>query len=216
MYDLRERSKELLPSVLLTLTSIIQALALEVLWSSTSSSAQLWTWSRPAAIGWLQVSVVFQTIVLVWLFYAHLVMRFRWVPEVRDSIVPFLLGLGQFALAQMLSPELLHLWFYLLAAIFAFAQWATMTTFATARRDRENDWFFSRFPTSAWVRYGPSAGTVGAFLILGLAVHSAGPSGTLALIGTAIANVFVVLQLLLQRFYWKRSLELAAVSGLEA
>lgn len=108
MHALHVRSKDLLPSILLTLTSIIQALALEVLWSNVTSKAHLWDFTHAAVISWLQVMVVFQSIVLVWLFYAHLVLRFRWVPEIRDSVVPFLFGLGEFTLAEMLSPEHLH------------------------------------------------------------------------------------------------------------
>ena len=188
-------------------------LALEVLWSSVTSKAHLWDFTHAAVISWLQVMVVFQSIVLVWLFYAHLVLRFRWVPEIRDSVVPFLFGLGEFTLAEMLSPEHLHVWFYVLAAIFGFAQWATMTTFAAARKDRENDWFFSRFPESVWIRYGPPVVTVGSFLSLGALIHVIGASGILALVSVVIANLIVVGQLFLQRFYWNRSLALASSDG---
>lgn len=206
MQSLSSRSKELLPSVLLTLSSIVQALALEVLWSSVTSRADLWAGTRSSVVTWLQAAAVFQAIVLVWIFYAHLVMRFRWVPQLRDSILPFALGVGEFALAATLGPESLHVWLYGLAVVFAFAQWGTMSTFATAREDPENEWFFSAFPESPLIRHGPAAATVGVFLLLGVLVHSAGASGWLGVASGVVANIVIALQLLLQRIYWKRSL----------
>jgi hypothetical protein len=81
MQSLSLRSKELLPSVLLTLSSIIQALALEVLWSSITSRDDLWTATTTSFITWLQVAAVFQTIVLVWVLYALCVLNIRPVPH---------------------------------------------------------------------------------------------------------------------------------------
>ena len=83
------RAKELLPSLLLTLISIIQALALEVLWSSITSREDLWAATETSVITWLQIAAVFQVIVLIWVYYAHLVMRLRWIPQLQDSIIPF-------------------------------------------------------------------------------------------------------------------------------
>jgi hypothetical protein len=120
-----------------------------------------------SVITWLQIAAVFQSIVRVWVYYARLVMRLCWIPQFQDSITPFAFGVGEFALATQLGPESLHLWLYGLAAIFGFAQWATMSTFATARADPENYWFFSAFPQSRLVRYGPIAVTIGIFPPLG-------------------------------------------------
>jgi hypothetical protein len=209
------RAKELLPSLLLTLISIIQALALEVLWSSITSREDLWAATETSVITWLQIAAVFQVIVLIWVYYAHLVMRLRWIPQLQDSIIPFAFGVGEFALAALLGPQSLHLWLYGLAAIFGFAQWATMSTFATARGDPENDWFFSAFPQSRLIQHGPGAVTVGVFLLLGGLVQSVGASGLLGFVAVGTANVVVVLQLLLQRIYWRRSLRLDIEAGKE-
>ena len=46
-------------------------------------------------------------------------MRIVWVPSILDSLLPFILGIAEFVLADMLQPELRHLWFYLIAAVFA-------------------------------------------------------------------------------------------------
>jgi hypothetical protein len=42
--DIRDRAKEQLPSVLLTLMSIIQALALEFLWEYVREAPRAFTW----------------------------------------------------------------------------------------------------------------------------------------------------------------------------
>ncbi len=44
MSDIRDRAKEQLPSVLLTLMSIIQALALEFLWEYVREAPRAFTW----------------------------------------------------------------------------------------------------------------------------------------------------------------------------
>ena len=105
MQSLSLRAKDLLPSLLLTLTSIIQALALEVLWSSIASREDLWAANESSFIVWLQIAAVFQAIVLVWVYYTHMVMRLRWIPQLQDSIIPFAFGVGEFTLATLLGPE---------------------------------------------------------------------------------------------------------------
>lgn len=117
MHPVGERAKELLPSVLLTLMSIMQALTLEVPRSSASGSAHLWQPGAARIAGWLQVIAVIETILLVCVYYAHLVMRLRWIPTMRDSVIPFGFGIGEFVVAEMLAPERLALWFAAVAAL---------------------------------------------------------------------------------------------------
>jgi hypothetical protein len=203
---IEQRAKDMLPSVLLTLASIIQALALEVLWNRAMTAEHLWHEGPDLWIGWLQVAAMMQLIVLVWVFYAHQVLRLSWVPSLRDSVFPFALGVGEFTLCAMLSPEQLHRWFYVLAALFVFAQFAVYSTFARAEKEPENAWFFEDFPTGVWIRHGPGAITVALFVGLGLLVGAFGPTGAAALSAVLVANVVMALQLLLQRIYWNRSL----------
>ena len=83
-----------------------------------------------------------------------------------------------------------------------------MSTFAAARADPENEWFFSSFPQRRLIQYGPAAVTVGIFLLLGALVQSTDGSGFLGFISVAVVNLVVALWLLLQRIYWRRSLRL--------
>ncbi len=208
LHVIRERAKRRFPSVLLTVVSIIQALALEVLWSNLSGSDHLWAGGLGAVIGWLQVSAVFAGIVLVWLFYSSLVMRLVWVPSMRDSILPFIVGAAEFLLADMLAPELLHWWFYLLAAIFGFSSWMSTSTFVRARRDPDNADFFNNIdPQSVSSLAGP-AGVLGLLVLSGVGVGIWGATSWVALLGVSFANIALIAQILVIRHYWNRSLGL--------
>jgi hypothetical protein len=205
MHPAAERAKQQLPSVLLTLTSIIQALSLEVLWSSASAAPHLWAPGPAQVTGWLQVAAVFQIVVLIWLYYAQLIMRFRWVPTVGDSIVPFVFGLGQFVLAELIQPEFLHLWLYVLAAVFVIAFLSSTWTFRAARQDPDNDWYFAQFSPSPVAQYGPPAATLALILLLAAIagwVDNSGPWAVVAMIG---ANLVLLVQIGLQHYYWKRT-----------
>lgn len=200
-----ERAKELLPSVLLTLTSIIQALALEVLWSAASGAAHLWGGGAAAVAGWLQVAAVFQMILVVWLYYAQLVMRFRWMPMVRDSVIPFGLGLAQFVLAEMLQPERLHFWFFAFAATFAYAAWASNATIRAAWADPDNAWYFARFDARLVSRFGMPVAMIATWIGLGAVTAHVGPGGRWAVAALALTNALLLGQIALQRHYWNRS-----------
>jgi len=206
--EIESRAKDLLPQVLLTLISIVQALALEVLWSSVNSQAHLWAPGPSRWIGWLQVAATLEIIVLVWLFFVHLLLRFRWVPTVRDSVMPFVFGVGEFTAAQMLGAEYLAHWFFLIAALFSFAQWATVGSFRVARQDPDNDWYFHRLPEGREIVHTPWLVTVSVFLGFGTWIAIAGPTGAVAMVGIVSVNVIVLLQLFMQHFFWTRSLRL--------
>ena len=102
---MRERAKEHFPTVLLTLLSIMQALALELLWSYLHETGYLFEISWTMVISWLQILATFLGLVLIWVVYANNVMRFRWVPVTSDSVYPFILGLIEFMLVESLDPD---------------------------------------------------------------------------------------------------------------
>ena len=126
MEQVRAQAKEMFPTIYLTLLSMVQALALEVLWSAVTSHDYFWSWNSVALTGWLQATAVFQLMFFIWVAYAHVVMRFRWVVSVRDSLIPFVLGLAEFALIGLIHPDRVHLWFYGLAVISAFGAWVAL------------------------------------------------------------------------------------------
>ncbi len=96
MERIRTQAKDMFPTVYLTMISMIQALALEVLWSAVSEREYLRSWSSAAVTGWLQVAAMALLLFYVWNAFANMVIRYRWVFSTRDSTVPFILGIAQF------------------------------------------------------------------------------------------------------------------------
>ena len=77
---LRTRAKDHLPTVLLTLLSIVQAFSLELMWAHVTTHDDLYRWSFITLLSWVQIFATFLGVLVIWLIYASLVMRFRWVP----------------------------------------------------------------------------------------------------------------------------------------
>ena len=116
MEMIRNRATDLFPSVLLTVLSMIQALALELLWTRMRESPYLWSGGWDALLGWSQVAAMLLGFLVVWLFYVSTVMRFRWLPSLQDSVVPFGIGILEFTLIDLMGPDSLGPWFYVMAA----------------------------------------------------------------------------------------------------
>ena len=89
MEEIRNRARANLPTVLLTLLSIVQALALEFLWAFLKDTPELLAFSWLNMRVWVQVAATLIGLILIWIVYASHVMRFRWVPTTTDSVYPF-------------------------------------------------------------------------------------------------------------------------------
>ncbi len=153
-----ERAKHHLPSVLLTLLSIVQALALELVWEFVSENGSIYVWSFENAVVWLQVAATFLGVLLIWLTYSGLVMRLRWVPSNLDSILPFLIGVVEFALVGSLGVEHLARWFSMLAIAFGIVTFVVQHSMRRARLDGDNDEFFAgQLPATRRDFMGPVA-----------------------------------------------------------
>jgi len=85
---LRKRVKDHLPTVLLTLLSIVQAFSLELMWAHVTSHEDLYQLTFVVMLSWLQILATFLGVLVIWLIYASLVLRFRWVPTTSDSVFP--------------------------------------------------------------------------------------------------------------------------------
>ena len=86
MESIRNRAKDRFPTVLLTLLSIVQALGLELLWEQARHRPELYEPGSLAIVGWLQITATLTVIILIWLAYAGMVLRFRWTPTTADSL----------------------------------------------------------------------------------------------------------------------------------
>ncbi|MDB2595027.1 hypothetical protein N9Y23_01725 [Pseudomonadales bacterium] len=89
MQDITRRVKHNVPALVLTLLGIMQAFALELLWSFIVETPYLFALTWQALLSWLQVSITLIGTILVWVSYATNVTRFLWVPTIQEFVMPF-------------------------------------------------------------------------------------------------------------------------------
>lgn len=206
METMRTRATDLLPSVLLTVLSMIQALALELLWTRLGTSPYLWVPGWDAVIGWTQVLAMILGFLQVWLFYVSLVLRFRWLPSVRDSTLPFAIGIAEFILIDLMGPDSLGPWFYGLGLVFAISVWASHTIFLRARQDPANREFFATMEPATIRDFIAPISAISVLVMLGLILHVSQSRGWLAMAAMLTANAALIHQIELTRRFWEVSL----------
>jgi hypothetical protein len=167
MDSMRNRAKDIFPMVLLTLLSIVQALALEFLWDHTRQRADLFELSVAVIPGWLQIAATLNVIVIIWLMYAGMLMRFRWTPTTMDSIFPFVIGLIQFLLIDIMGTKYFALWIMVLAVTFGVLVFIDHRAMRRARQDGANSEFFDRYAPATIKDFVPQ-------VIMGVTMLSAG------------------------------------------
>jgi len=202
-----ERAKQLVPAIILTILSMIQALAIELFWSSIKDSPFLWQVGWEAAIGWLQLTVVLVGMLLVWVFYVSFVLRFSWLPTLEDTLVPFLIGLLQFAMIDLMYPDPLGPWFLMLAAIYGITVATAHITMRRARRDPANAYFFSKIGPAGWGDYLASLIAVTTLVVTGLALWIMDDNPYLATAALLLALLALFHQFRQAKHYWMHSLQ---------
>jgi hypothetical protein len=203
---MRARAKAHMPMVLLTLLSIIQALALELTWAHVNENERLFEATFHALLSWAQIITTLLGILLIWLLYSSMVMRFRWVPSSGDSTLPFMIGLIEFTLIASLGPATLAWWFVALAALFAITHWAIQLIMRRARLDGENDDFFAHVPRATLRDFYPTIAITAVLAGMGLLLGLSGHQGLLALLAVLGAAGAIGYQLFLNDRFWKRSM----------
>ena len=153
--------------VLLTLLSIVQALALEFLWDHVRHRTDLFELSAAVIPGWLQIAATLNVIIIIWLMYAGMLMRFRWTPTTMDSIFPFVIGLIQFLLIEIMGAEYFALWIIVLAITFGVLVFIDHRAMRRARQDEANGQFFDRYAPATIRDFVPQ-------IIMGVTMLSAG------------------------------------------
>jgi hypothetical protein len=176
--------------VLLTLLSLIQAIALEGLWSRSSESPHLWSGGIAALVGWLQVSSIVFGILLVWLMYVGMVIRFPWTPRTRDSLFPFGMGLLEFAAIEMTGPNHPATMMLLMGSVYAVATWAANDIFVRAAREAGNE--SARLVDGRALLFPLSAVVLHLALAAGIALG--GGYGAFAAFGFGVIHVLLLVQ----------------------
>ncbi len=205
MKIIRDRAKEQLPMVLLTLLSIVQALALELLWSYVRESDYLFDMTWSALLTWIQIGSSFFGIVLIWIVYASTAMRFRWVPSTSDSVYPFIIGILEFILIEMLAPAYMGWWFICLAIIFGLMTWVTHMKMRRARLDGENDEFFTKFEPATMRDFYPVFTIISILFLAGVYLGISGDRGIVALAAVSVAIAGLVRQFFAAARFWELS-----------
>jgi len=206
MQEMRERARANLPMVLLTLLSIVQALALEFLWTFVRDNPWLIELTWLSVLTWVQLATAFLGLVLIWIVYASHVMRLRWVPTTIDSIYPFAIGLLEFVLIEMLGPGRIGPWLMCYAAIFGVMVWISHRTMRKARLDGDNDAFFEGVEPASLKDFAAPLATISAIAAAGLYITLTGNTGAFAMIAMLITVVLVLFQYRTADSFWDRVL----------
>jgi len=191
--------------VLLTLLSIVQALALELLWAHLRESAYLFDMSWTALLTWVQIAANFLGIVVIWVVYASIAMRFRWVPSTSDSVYPFIIGLLEFVQIETLAPEYMGWWFVLLAMIFGLMTAVSHFKMRRARLDGENDEFFTDLKPAGVRDFLPTLAIVIGFVLAGVYLAVSGDRGVIALVAVSASLAILIRQLIVAARFWDSS-----------
>ncbi|MEM8562555.1 MAG: hypothetical protein AAGF57_09995 [Pseudomonadota bacterium] len=203
----RERGKELLPTIILTILSMIQALALELYWSKILDSPYLRQGDVEAVIGWLQFAVMLQGFLLIWVLFVSFVLRFSWLPSVEDTLMPFAIGLLEFALVHFTAPATLGPWLLLLAAVFGVSTFSSYLTMRQARRDPDNAYFFDRIQPASWRDYLSTIVVVVVLCLLGLLIWLTDNNPVVSIVALLVALGALAYRILLVRRFWMHSIE---------
>ena len=207
MSAMRERAKEHFPMVLLTLLSIVQALALELLWSHVRESDYLFQLSWNSVVSWIQIATTFLGLVLIWVIYAANAMRFRWVPATADSVYPFVIGLIEFMIVENLGLDSAGLWLILMALTYGVMIRVSHTTMRRARQDGDNEAFFRDFDPATLRDFIPQIAAVSALVLAGLIVMLSDDRGAFSLLATLAMAGLLGWQLYSVAQFWRQSVE---------
>ncbi len=208
MNQIKQRAITNFPPVLLTLVSIIQALALELLWAKVSESSFLWQGDVNAWIGWGMVLVVFLSIIHIWVMYTTMLMGLIWQPSLRDSILPFVIGIQEFLLISLVDEQFSPAWLYVLASIFVAANWITHTSMRRARAHEGNAQFFAGVKPATWKDFLPSIALILGFILLGLAQELVFTGPAIPMFAVVFANALLVFLITRSRNLWWRAMKL--------
>ena len=205
MSAIRDRAKEHFPMVLLTLLSIVQALALELLWSHVIEANYLYASPADALIIWIQVAATFAGLILIWVVYAANTMRFRWVPVTIDSVYPFIIGVLEFMLVETLDPGETGQWLVLMAVIFAVMVRVSHKSLQRARADSDNRAFFEKYSPATTRDFVPQCIIIGLMGSAGSLIWYFALSGVFPLLAALATFGVLVWQFYQTALFWTQT-----------
>ncbi|MDG1205854.1 MAG: hypothetical protein P8N51_10825 [Pseudomonadales bacterium] len=206
MNVIRQRAKENFPTVLLSILGIMQALAMEILWSKIQELDYLFEFSMLSVIAWSQIAATFMSVVIVWVSYSSSAMRFRWVPTTMDSIFPFLIGLVEFTMIESIDPNEPGQWLLAMTLIFASMHGVSHSMMRAARKDADNAFFFASVLPAKLSDFKIEFTLVLALFLTSIYFLFSNDHTNFALLLPVIAvNALLLFQLYLVEGFWARS-----------
>lgn len=203
--EIKNRAMENFPSVLLTLLSIVQAIALEEMWQQLQASLYLYEASWASLLGWFQIGLSLLTVILIWLLYVDLAMRVRFTPTVLDTTLPFFVGLVEFLLMAMARPETLGEWTMVLAALLALVGFINHKTMRRARQNTHNEALFKNIPQATKRDILNRGFFIVTFLLLGILLMVSGDQRWIALLTLLVITGRLTFLLRVISRFWRIS-----------
>jgi hypothetical protein len=189
-----------------TLVSVVQAIALEVLVSRLYAVGLEPSLAGDSVMVWLEVALLGQTIFYVWVSYTLLVTVAQWVLRFFDFAAAFAVGIFQFAAIGWIGPDTPRNFLIMIVIGFLTGSWISRSNTGAAARRPENAEVMTGFP------HRLVAGLLGVVGLLGLAgvIAGAGEPGRypLAIALLAACNAVLFLALLTWFNWWQRVVRL--------
>ncbi|HIA58427.1 MAG TPA: hypothetical protein EYO00_00800 [Gammaproteobacteria bacterium] len=157
------------------------------------------------------IGVSFLGILQIWIMYSTMVMGFVWQPLLRDSIIPFIIGIQEFMLITLISEQFSALWLYVLGSLFVVANWVSHNSLRRARLDPENAAFFSTIEPATLEDFGPAIGIVSSLVMFGIMIDLTGNQSWIPLGAIAFVNIVLLIQIVASRHLWRNLMGLQGV-----
>jgi len=206
MENIRSRARQQLPSVMLTLLSIVQAIALESFWGNALELNLNLSPTLLNITAWLLSIVTLLLIILVWLVSVTMVMRFEWTPSVIDLTQPFFVGLGQLLLIEAMTPQRISAWFGVLALFFMFVYYSSQGAYRRARNDAHNSQFFATLQPATWRDHLPNLLYIALLAAWAGWLYLSPGLGWISTIALLTSAVVCIGQLRMLTVFWRRSM----------
>ena len=202
----RDRALAQFPTIYVTLVSVVQAIALEVLVSRVYAVGLEPSLARDSIMVWLEVALLGQTIFYVWVSYTLLVTMAQWVLRFFDFAAAFSVGVLQFAAIGWIGPDTPRNFLIMIVIGFLAGALISRSNTGAAARRPENAEVMTGFP------HRLVTGLLGVVGLLGLVGVFAGVGepgrDPLAIALLATCNAVLFLALLAWFYWWRRVVKL--------
>lgn len=142
----------------LTALSVIQGVALASLASVVVSGYQQFT-----IVQWILVVISFGGLIAIWNQYISVSLLWDWIPDIRDTIFPFLIGAGELALNQTIALNL-SAWLLVLASLNGVGALGLWNSMVRIKEEEENARLMSL--VDKWIRWQLVYNLVGTVIAL--------------------------------------------------